>query len=69
LLAKAHINPADLFATGQKLTVPELDAILSSFNAERGNTMTPTDRITLKNHFIQAGVLEEGEVHRGQRYQ
>jgi hypothetical protein len=64
LLAKAHINASDLFATGQKLTVAELDAVLASFNAEQGNRMTITDRMMLKNQFTAAGLLEDGVVNR-----
>lgn len=64
LLAKAHINPADLFATGQKLTVAELDAVMQNFSQELGNRLTPTDRIALKNHFTAAGLLEDGIVNR-----
>lgn len=64
LLAKAQINPADLFATGQKLTIAELDAVMHNFAQEQGNRLTPTDRIALKNHFTAAGLLEDGAVHR-----
>lgn len=64
LLAKAHINAADLFATGQKLTVAELDAVLASFNQEQGNRMSITDRMMLKNQFTAAGLLEDGVVNR-----
>jgi hypothetical protein len=61
LLSKSGINPAEIQASGQKLTIAEFDAVLSASGLNLGTV----ERMTAKNNMLQAGLLEDGAVQRG----
>lgn len=60
LLAKQGLSSTDLLAEGKKLTVQEIDAVI----AASGIQLDPTARMTLKNGFRTAGLMEDGVVTR-----
>lgn len=60
LLKKNGIDPEDLHASGQKLTVPEVDALLADVKG-----LDITARMELKNKMLQAGFMEQGFMQRG----
>lgn len=59
LLAKAGVNAGEMQASGQKFTVDEVDVILAGVQG-----LDVITRMTLKNRFIQAGMMEQGAVTR-----
>ena len=61
LLSKSGIDARELQASGQKMTVAEVDAVL----AASGLNMGPVERMTAKNNLLQAGLMEDGAVQRG----
>lgn len=61
LLSKSGINPSELAASGQKLTVGEVDAILEASKLNLGSV----ERMQAKNNLLAAGLMEEGAVNRG----
>lgn len=61
LLAKASLDADDLRASGMKLSVQDVDAVLNN----AGINLEPMKRIELKNAFFAAGLMEEGAVTRG----
>jgi hypothetical protein len=60
LLKKHELDPIELRASGQPLTVNQVDAILNDVGG-----LDPTKRIELKNKFLGAGLMEDGRVERG----
>lgn len=61
LLAKNGINVDDMVASGTKLTVAEVDAVLEAGGLKLGIT----ERMTIKNNLLQGGLMEMGAVNRG----
>lgn len=61
LLQKAGYQASDLLANGRKLSVPEMDNLLTAGAPNLG----PKERIAFKMIFAQAGLLDEGEINRG----
>ena len=61
LLAKAGVNTRTLAATGEKMSVEEVDAVISSSIPGLG----VTERMALKNKFLEMGLMENGQVNRG----
>lgn len=61
LLSKSGINPSELAASGQKLTVGEVDALLEASKLNLGTV----ERMQAKNNLLAAGLMEEGGVNRG----
>lgn len=58
LLAKGGLNASEMSASGQKLSVQDVDVLLSTLNL-------PTEaRMQAKNKLLQAGLMEQGEVNR-----
>ena len=62
LLRKANIEPMNLYASGSKLTVEQVDAVIGQVP-----NLDAVTRMTLKNKFLEAGLMEVGEVDRGFR--
>jgi hypothetical protein len=60
LLSKANISPDDIRASGQKLGVAEVDAVLNLHPGLDNET-----RISLKNGLLKADLMDEGRVDRG----
>jgi len=63
MLSKSNIDASDLFRTGSKLSVAEVDGIIAS----AGVLNTPQDRIAMKQSFLRAGLMDEGRVERHTR--
>lgn len=62
LLAKANVDVGYLQASGGKMSVAEFDGVLASVNG-----LDIIKRMELKNQAFKAGLLEEGQVHRGRQ--
>lgn len=62
LLIKGGIDPDALHASNRKLTVDEVDAMISA----SGIQMSTVDKIALKGEFARNGAMEEGVVTRAQ---
>ena len=60
LAAKVNIDLHDIKASGQKLTVNQVDSMF----AAAGLDLDPTQRMAMKNRLLQAGLMEQGEVVR-----
>jgi hypothetical protein len=60
-LAKGGVDLRDLRAEGRKLSVTEVDGIFASSPVQ----LDPTTRMWFKNQLLEAGVMEQGEIHRG----
>lgn len=60
-LAKNDVNVGELRAEGRKLSVAEVDAIFANSPVAHD----PTTRMWFKNQMLEAGVMEQGEIHRG----
>lgn len=58
LLQKSGLDATEIKASGQKLTIAEVDAMLA------GSEMDTVKRMEMKNHLLRAGVMEEGTVKR-----
>jgi len=63
MMAKANIDPVDMFRSGSKLSVAEVDGVISS----SGIPMNPVDRVAWKQAFLHAGLMDEGRVERSPR--
>ena len=63
LLAKANIEAGDLYRTGTKMSVAEIDGILAS----SGVNLAPQDRMAIKNSLLKEGLMDEGRVERNAR--
>jgi hypothetical protein len=61
MMAKSNINPTDLYASGTKLSVEEVDGIIKA----SGLNLNPQDSMAMKNGFLKAGLMDEGRVERG----
>jgi hypothetical protein len=61
LLSKSGIDARELQASGQRMTVAEVDAVL----AASGLNLGPVERMTAKNKLLQEGLMEDGAVQRG----
>jgi hypothetical protein len=61
LLSKAGVDPHTMAASAQKLTVSEVDALIASSLPN----VDVTTRMTLKNKFLEMGLMEEGRLNRG----
>jgi len=61
MLAKSNIDASDLFRTGTKMSVAEVDGILAS----SGLNLNSQDRMAMKNSFLKAGLMDIGQVERG----
>lgn len=59
LMGKAGLSPADMRASGQVLTVSEVDAMLQGVQG-----LDIVGRMTIKNKMLQAGLMEQGGVTR-----
>ena len=59
-LAKNDVNVGELRAEGRKLSVAEVDAIFANSPVAHD----PTTRMWFKNQMLEAGVMEQGEIHR-----
>jgi len=60
LLAKSGLDPMNMQASSQKLSVAEVDALIASSLPN----VDVTTRMTLKNKMLEMGLMEEGAVHR-----
>jgi hypothetical protein len=60
LLEKSGYNAFELQASGQKLTVGQVDEML----IKSGLSLDPTSKMALKNHLLAAGMMEQGIVNR-----
>jgi hypothetical protein len=63
LLAKGGYDVGELSANGTKLTVSQVDELL----AATGVTLSPTERMAAKNHLLEHGYMEMGEMNRFER--
>ncbi len=61
LMAKAGIDPGELYAEGRKLSVVQVDQIL----AEGAPGLGTKERMALKNVFLQHNLMDAGIVDRG----
>ncbi len=59
LLRKGGIDASELMASGQKLTVDEVDAVLMAVGG-----LPPEKRIQLKTEMSRRGIMDEGRVQR-----
>ncbi len=66
LLAKAGINASDLMASGNKLTVDEVDQAIATA-ASQGIQLQTQERMHFKNILLQAGLMEDGRIERNYR--
>jgi hypothetical protein len=64
LLAKGGVDGRELQASGTKMSVSDVDGIMATLEAA-GVRMDTVQRMTIKHKFLQAGVMEQGVVHRG----
>lgn len=64
LLAKNQVDPDALMASNRKLTVEEVDGMLSA--AAGGPGMDPAMRMALKTEFAKVGIMDEGIISRTQ---
>jgi hypothetical protein len=60
-LAKNNVDVRELRAEGKTLAVSQVDQIFASAPVE----LDPTTRMWFKNQLLQAGLMEQGEIHRG----
>ena len=58
LCAKGGLDAREMQASGQKLTVDQVDAILKDVN------LSVEQRMVFKNRFLEAGLMEQGYVNR-----
>lgn len=65
ILEKSGHNVSELMASGQKLTVGQVDAAL----ANSGVTLDPKERMSIKNQLLQQNMMEMGAVNRHQHLQ
>ena len=63
LLAKHGINASEVQASGQKFTVTEVDTMLAGIPG-----LDNVARMTIKNRFLQADMMDQGAVSRGIGY-
>lgn len=62
VLAKSNVDIHELQASGRKITIAEMDQMLSP--DALGHQLDPTTRMAIKNQALQRGWLEQGEVVR-----
>ena len=60
LLTKSGLNPLQMQASNQVLTVGEVDALIANGIPD----LSPVERMTMKNRLLQAGLMENGSVSR-----
>jgi hypothetical protein len=60
LLKRNNIDPIELYASGEKMTVEQIDAVLTTIP-----NLDVTTRMTIKNKFLASGLMEQGAVDRG----
>jgi predicted RNase H-like nuclease (RuvC/YqgF family) len=60
LLSKSGIDPLELQASGRKLTVAEVDDMINA----GGVSLTPTEKMTMKNNLLEKNLMEMGEITR-----
>lgn len=60
IAAKSNLDLNELHASGQKLTVGQVDELFEN----SGLGLDPTQRMTLKNKMLESGLMEQGEVKR-----
>jgi hypothetical protein len=60
-LAKGGVDLRELRADGRKLSVSEVDQIFANSPTQ----LDPTTRMWFKNQLLEAGAMEQGEIHRG----
>lgn len=61
LLSKSGIDAREVQASGQKLTVAEVDAILAAGGVQLDNVT----RMQFKNNLLERGMMEQGGINRG----
>jgi len=64
LLAKGGVDPFQLQASGQKLSIEAMDAVFKACEGQ-GLILEPDQRAGMKNVLTQKGLLESGEIDRG----
>lgn len=64
IAAKSNLDLNDMHASGQKLTVGQVDELFEN----SGLGLDPTQRMTLKNKMLESGLMEQGEVKRQSGY-
>lgn len=62
IAAKSNLDLNELHASGQMLTVRQVDELFEN----SGLGLDPTQRMTLKNKMLESGLMEQGEVRRTQ---
>jgi hypothetical protein len=62
LLQKGGFDINELQASGRKLTVAEVDEMFASSKV----TLSPMERMTMKNHLLEKDLMEQGEMDRRQ---
>jgi len=60
LLGKGGYDVGELRANGTKLTVVQVDEMFAS----AGVTLSPLERVAMKNHLVQNNLMEQGEMNR-----
>lgn len=60
LLSKSGLDAKEIQASGQKLTVEEVDRVFTA----SGSRMSPLERMHAKNRLLEAGMMEQGAVSR-----
>lgn len=60
--AKSNLDLHEMQAAGQKLSTDQIDQVLDN----SGLGLDPTQRMTLKNKFLENGLMEQGEIRRVQ---
>jgi hypothetical protein len=60
-LAKGGVDLRELRADGRKLSITEVDQIFANSPTQ----LDPTTRMWFKNQLLEAGAMEQGEIHRG----
>jgi hypothetical protein len=58
LLAKSGLDPNQMQAEGRVLTVQEVDEMLASTQLN----LSPVEKMTAKNHLLEKGLMEKGEM-------
>jgi hypothetical protein len=61
LAAKQNVDLREIQASGQRLSVAQVDMILD----QSGLELSPTKRMELKNKFLEKGLMDQGAVNRG----
>lgn len=64
LAGKVGIDIRELKAAGEKMTVPQVDAMFAAAK-NQGIIIDPKDRMGMKNLLLEQGMMEDGAVDRG----